>query len=118
MVEESRRGHRDEQWRQHFDQHIHLLERMLVAILRRVNLILKLEEWQMAAIDDLETEVSENTDVTSSAVVLLEGLSQQLKDAIASGDPARVQAVVTQLDANSKRLADAVTANTPVAPTP
>ena len=69
----------------------------------------------MADLSNLANEVSENNDVVESAVALLNGLSQQLKDAIASDDPAAVQAIVDQLDAQNQRLADAVAANTPAA---
>src|SRR5215831_8895164 len=75
------------------------------------------EIHQMAGeLDALNAEVAQNTDVTNSAITLLNGLSQQLKDALAAGDPAAIQAVVDQLDANTQSLADAVTANTPAAP--
>jgi len=79
-------------------------------------LILGMEVHQMAQIDDLNAEVSENTDVVQSAVTLLDGLSQQLKDALAANDPAAVQAVIDQLDANNNALAASVAANTPADP--
>jgi hypothetical protein len=69
----------------------------------------------MAAIDDLQAEVAKVKSVEASAITLLQGLSQLLKDAIASGNPAAIQAVVTDLDASATALADAVTANTPAA---
>jgi len=69
----------------------------------------------MAQIDDLEASVAKETDVEASAVLLLQQLSQMLKDAIASGNPARIAAVAATIDANTQRLADAVAANTPVA---
>lgn len=74
------------------------------------------EEQIMADLSALQTEVSENGDAVGSAVALLSGLSQQLKDALAANDPAAIQALVDQLDANTQTLADAVTANTPAAP--
>ena len=60
----------------------------------------------------LEEEVVETSTVVDSAVVLLNGLSQLLKDS--QGDPARVQAVIDALDAKTSELADAVAATTPV----
>lgn len=75
--------------------------------------VLGMEVLQVATIEDLQTEVGQNTDVTQSAIVLLDGLSQQLKDALAANDPAAIQAVVDQLDANTNALAEAVSANTP-----
>jgi N-acetylglucosamine kinase-like BadF-type ATPase len=72
----------------------------------------EMEEAQMATLEELQTEVSQNTDVTQSAITLISGLSQQLKDALAANDPAAIQAVVDQLDANTNSLAEAV-ANVP-----
>jgi hypothetical protein len=71
----------------------------------------------MATIDELKVDVEAQTEVINSAVVLLNGLSAQLAAAIASNDPAKVQAVKDELDANTAALAAAVAANT-VAPTP
>lgn len=79
----------------------------------KMNTLLGIEVAQMAQIEDLQAEVNENTDVTQSAITLMNGLSQQLKDALASNDPAAVQAVIDQLDQNTNSLAAAVTANTP-----
>jgi len=67
----------------------------------------------MAKIDDLEAAVKRETDAEESVITLLQGISQQLKDAQASGDPARVDAVIASIDANTNRLSAAVTANTP-----
>ena len=54
--------------------------------------------------------------VVTGAVTLLNSLSQMLKDALASNDPAAIQAVIDQIDMNRQALADAVTANTPATP--
>lgn len=67
----------------------------------------------MAAIDDLEAEVSKVGTVQDSAIALINGISQQLKDA-GSNDP-RINAVIQSLDAKSQALAAAVSANTPAA---
>ena len=69
----------------------------------------------MATMQELQASVQRNTDVDDSIITLLNGISQQLKDALASNDPAAIQAVITQLDSNTQRLTDAVTANTPAA---
>ncbi len=69
-------------------------------------------------LDTLKSEVAENTSVVGSAVVLLNNLSQMLKDAIASGDPAELAALAATLDSNSNALAAAVAANTLPAPAP
>ncbi len=63
----------------------------------------------------LQTDVAAQTDVVSSAVVLLTGLKAALDAAIASGNPAALQALSASLEANTKSLSDAVTVNTPAA---
>ena len=69
----------------------------------------------MAIMDDLKASVQRNTDAEAAVVTLLQGISQQLKDALAAGDPAAIQAVITQIDANTAAAAAAVVANTPAA---
>lgn len=76
----------------------------LFSIRRRVNKV-------MANIADLTAKVAELTTVEASAEALLDGLSQQLKDA--KGDPAAIQTVIDSLDAGKAGLADAVARNTP-----
>jgi len=70
------------------------------------------QEEVMADISALQTSVNDQTTVVQSAVTLIQGLSQELKDALAANDPAAIQAVVDQLDQNTQSLADAV-ANVP-----
>ena len=70
----------------------------------------------MATIADIQASVAAEKAVEDSVVTLLNGISQQLKDAIAANDPAAMQAVVDQIDANRQAMADAVVANTPAAP--
>lgn len=55
--------------------------------------------------------VERDRTVNESAVTLLGKLSEALRQA--AGDPAAVQALADQLDANQQALADAVVANTP-----
>ena len=69
----------------------------------------------MSALDNMEAEVSENTDVVASAVVLLNSISAEL--AAAKNDPIKIQALADKLDQNSNALAAAIAANTPAAPT-
>lgn len=71
----------------------------------------------MATMQDLKDAVSRNTSVDASIIALLQGISQQLKDAQAANDPAAIQSVIDQLDANTRSISDAVTANTPASPT-
>ena len=61
----------------------------------------------------LKEAVASNTTVIGSAIVLLQGLKQKLDEAIASGDPAALQALSDELGAQDQALADAIKANTP-----
>jgi hypothetical protein len=69
----------------------------------------------------LQAAVARNTSVDTSAVVLIRGISQRIKDAIAADDIAdatNINALVTELDASSDNLAGAVSENTPATPAP
>jgi hypothetical protein len=78
---------------------------------------LAVKEGQMAkTLDDVQADVTAQTTVVSSVVTLLQGLKAQLDVAIASGNPAKVQAVADALEANTTALANAVAANTPAQP--
>ncbi len=82
---------------------------------RLISKLIKKVDKIMATMQELTASVQRNTDVDESVLTLISGISTQLKDAQASNDPAAIQAVIDQLDANTKRMADAVTANTPAA---
>lgn len=66
----------------------------------------------------LQAEVEENTEVIGSAVTLIGGLAQQIRDL--QDDPAALAALADQLDAQTASLAAAVAANTtqPAEPEP
>jgi hypothetical protein len=81
------------------------MERLLRQVIRN-------QERIMATLQDVRDAVARQTTVEQSVVTLLGQISQQLKDAIAANDPAALQAVVDQIDANTKTLSDAVLANT------
>ena len=66
------------------------------------------------ALETLEVEVSETKTAVDSAIVLIQGLKAQL-DA-AGTDPVKLAALSAALDASQTDLANAVVANTPVAP--
>lgn len=70
----------------------------------------------MTVLADLQAKVAANTTVVQSAVTLIQGLKAQLDAAIASGDPAQLQALSDQLGTDDAALAAAITANTPAAP--
>ena len=80
------------------------------------NLILKELKHMALTLDDLLTKVTNLTTVDDSLVALCQGLSEQLKAAIAANDPAKIQAVADALDAETAKITAAVTANTPAAP--
>ncbi len=82
---------------------------------RLLKKILKKEEEIMATMQDLRSAVERNTSVDDSVLTLLSGISQQLKDAQAQNDPQAIQDIIAQLDANTQKMTDAVTANTPAA---
>lgn len=66
----------------------------------------------MTALTDLRDKVEANTTVIESAIALIQGLKTKLDEAIASGDPAQIQALSDSLGAETQKLADAVAANT------
>lgn len=70
----------------------------------------------MSALTDLQDAVARDTAVETSAITLLQGLKAALDAAIASNDPAALQALSAQLGTNADALAAAVAANTPAAP--
>jgi flagellin-specific chaperone FliS len=84
-------------------------------VTRLLKKILKEEEKIMATMQELRSAVERNTSVDDSVLTLLSGISQQLKDAQAQNDPQAIQDVINQLDANTQKMTDAVSANTPQA---
>lgn len=91
--------------------------RRLEALPEQIGLIVAtvLENTIMPTMDDLKAAVTRNTSVDDSVLALLQGISQQLKDAQAANDPQAIADVIAQLDANTQKMTDAVTANTPAA---
>ncbi len=73
---------------------------------------------EMATLNDIRDAVAAEKTVEDSIITLLGQIAQQLKDAIASNDPAAMQQVVDDLTAHRQALADAVTANTTPPPAP
>ena len=64
-------------------------------------------------LDDVLTKVTAERTVIQSVVSLLQLLAQKLKDAIASGDPAKIQSIADEIDSQTQALSEAVVANTP-----
>jgi hypothetical protein len=67
----------------------------------------------MADLSALTAEVTRNTEVDQSAIVLLTGLAAQIE--AMKTDPAALQGLADSLRGSSDALAAAVVANTPVA---
>jgi hypothetical protein len=70
----------------------------------------------MSVLTDLTEKVTQVQTVNASAIALLQGLKQKLDEAIASGDPAQLQALSDALARDNAELAQAVTDNTPTTP--
>lgn len=100
------------------EAHIHHYIHPDETLLWYLGKILKKENQIMATLQDVLVETHNESDLDDSIITLLNGIVQQLKDAQASQDPAQIQAVIDQIASNKKKLSDAITANTPVNPTP
>jgi predicted RNA-binding Zn ribbon-like protein len=70
----------------------------------------------MSALDDLKTQVTENTNLERSAIQLIEGIAKQLEEAVANNDTAAIQALSSQLKTSATGLAAAISENTQVTP--
>lgn len=68
----------------------------------------------MLDLNVLRAEIAENNDAVASAVTLISALVEELR--AAAGNQAEIDAIVSQLDAQTAVLAAAVAANTPAAP--
>lgn len=64
-------------------------------------------------IDDLVIKVASMGDVEQGAITLLNDLHTLLSTAVSTGDIAKVQQAITDLEAGRAALAAAVVANTP-----
>lgn len=81
-----------------------------------------LEKRIMSALDDLTAKVAAVKTVEDSAVTLIQGLRDQLAAIATAPTPQQIQDIITQLDANTTPLANAVAQGTsaptaPAAPT-
>lgn len=96
------------------DPQLAALISLLLSMDGKLDLILKKEATEMAAIDDLAVKVARNATVTGSAIVLIQGIKAAL-DA-AGTDPVKLAALGASLDSADDELAAAISANTPSAP--
>jgi len=81
-------------------------------IIRLLNHINYKVDILMANMQDAINEIQAQTTVIDSTVTLLNNISDQLKTAQQNNDPQAVQNIIDQIDANTKKLSDAVAANT------
>lgn len=100
------------------EQHIHHYIHADEALMWLLGKILIKENQIMATLQDIVTEVHNESDLDDSIITLLNGIVQQLKDAQAQNDPQAIDAIIASIQTNKQKLTDAITANTPVNPTP
>ena len=92
--------------------------RQLADIAGMLRQLLEQGQQIMASLQDIRQAVADEKTVEDSVLALLTSVEQQLKNAIASNDPAAMQAIVDDITAHKQAMADAVAANTPAAPAP
>lgn len=68
----------------------------------------------MATMDNITREVSETKTVVDSAIVLINGIADRIREA--GVDAVKLEALSADLDAKTNELAAAVAANTPTPP--
>lgn len=82
-------------------------------VVAAANATIQREDMIMADLSGVQAAVQQETDVTASAVTLLNQLADQV--AALGTDQASVDALADQIRGQASALADAVTANTPAA---
>ena len=80
-------------------------------IISLLNLVITQGTRIMAAIDDLQADVSAEDTVIASVVTLLQGFATQLANA--GVDPTKLAALRSDIQSHTQSLAAAVAANTP-----
>ncbi len=76
-----------------------------------LNEAITLVRWMVMTLDELKTKVEANTAIGTSAITLLQGLAQLIRDS--ANDPQKIQDIANMVDADTQALADAIQANTP-----
>jgi ABC-type long-subunit fatty acid transport system fused permease/ATPase subunit len=95
------------------EERLKRIEGKLDRVNEKLNVLTKLEAIEMAAIDDILTEVAELPTINDS----LDALFAQLQELIKAGgtDPAKLQQALELLTTQKARTKAAIVANTPVA---
>lgn len=92
----------------------------LDVILHKLDILLTKERQIMATLDELVADVTAESTVVASVLTFIDGLKQQLADALAGGvspaAQAKVDAIFAQVEANKTSLSNAIVANTPAQP--
>lgn|SRR4051812_20745259 len=94
------------------------IERHQRRMMRRLNIIQQGDDEEFAIVsqelDDLKREVQESKSVTEGAATLIQSLADRILEN--KDDPAALEQLAQDLDAQSQQLAAAVQANTPIQP--
>jgi hypothetical protein len=90
------------------------LERKLDRLIGALEQSNGIGDYLMATLDDLTAQVTANTSVEGSALTLIQGLADQLRNA--GTDSGKLAALQNQLKASADKLAEAVATNTPAYP--
>ena len=89
------------------------VNRKLDLVIEKLDIIEAEGVIEMAWIDEMRTEIENNTSVSQSAVVAVNALADRVQELINSGaDPAELQAFVDTLRANDAALSEAIKART------
>ena len=86
----------------------------LASIEAKLDSITRRAKAMSLVLDNLKAQVARNTSLEQSAIALIQGLAQQIRDA--AGDPAALAELATNLETSATSLSDAIVANTPAAP--
>src|ERR1700744_1717805 len=66
----------------------------------------------MATMSDIQVALTQEQTVEGGVILLLQTLSADLQNALNTGDASLAQTLVTQIQANTQKMADAIAANT------
>ena len=102
----------------HIHIHFHadeLLQQFMRVFLHEFHSLTQKVNSMATTLDDIVSKVNDLGSVEDGVVTLLTDIKSKLDAAIASNDPAKLQALSDSLDAQKQKLADAIVANTPAA---
>lgn len=94
-----------------FETHVHIHHCEPPGVVAGMEAILLEMKKMSAELDRLTNEVQETKTAIDSAVTLIKGLAQQIRDHV--DDPAKLKELADELDSKTNELGAAVVANTP-----